>query len=423
MAAAFAHAPGATIPSVPHRHGSDLARAQRAARLIVGQLPWGSSDQPDPRVWHTLGQGLTQCDPLADQLVDWMQAHGTRTAWALVNQAIDQGLAAVPDAPAPLRAFFMQVEHRPDWVNDDLLIEGARVCGLGGRAGMRALAVTGLMAGYQLAAVNQTLLATGALEKGAARRIAETTKWWIDVTEPGAMARSGDGFKSTLRVRIIHAMVRQHVAAQPSWDFADLGQPVNQTDMQATYLGFSTVYLLGMRLVGVPLTRRDKAAVMHLWRYIAWVNGVDPAFLHELQDGERSGMFLLHQNLLTQRMADTDSARLAQALADEPLHRHYGRFGWLKGHVNRAMTLSLARACMGNETLRDLGLPVWNLPWYPLGMIAFNQALHRAARLLPGGRSWLMRRGRAQQRDYLPVLFGQQAPALRDVGAVKVAAH
>ena len=279
------------------------------------------------------------------------------------------------------------------------------------------------MAGYQLAAVNQTLLATGALEKGAARRIAETTKWWIDVTEPGAMVRGGDGFKSTLRVRIIHALVRHHVSEQSTWNEPDLGMPVNQTDMQATYLGFSVVYLLGMKLVGIPLSREDKAAVMHLWRCIAWVNGVDEGLLHDLADGERSGMAWLFKNLLSQRMADADSARLAQALANEPLHRHYPRWGWLMGRFNRAMQLSIARTCMANETLRDLGLPVWTLPWYPLWMMVFNQGLHRVARLLPGGEAWLMKRGRAQQRNYLPVLFGEQAPALRDVGAVRAEVH
>jgi hypothetical protein len=359
---------------------------------------------------------------LADQLVAWMQSAGMRPAWAQVNQAIESGVASVAEAPPALRAFFDRVERLPDWVDEQRLVRGAQVCGLGGRAGMRALAVTGLMAGYQLAAVNQTLLATGALEKGAARRIAETTKWWIDVTEPGAMVRGGDGFKSTLRVRIIHALVRHHVSQQPTWDETDLGLPVNQTDMQATYLGFSVVYLLGMKLVGIPLSAQDKADVMHLWRCIAWVNGVDESLLHDLADGERSGMAWLFKNLLSQRMADADSARLAQALADEPLHRHYPRWGWLMGRFNRSMQLSIARTCMGNETLRDLGLPVWTLPWYPLWMMGFNQTLHRLARLLPGGEAWLMRRGRAQQRDYLPVLFGEQAPALRDVGAVKVKA-
>jgi hypothetical protein len=183
------------------------------------------------------------------------------------------------------------------------------------------------------------------------------------------------------------------------------------------------VYLLGMKLVGIPLSREDKAAVMHLWRYIAWVNGVEEGLLHDVADGERSGMAWLFKNLLSQRMADADSARLAQALAEEPLHRHYPRWGWFMGRFNRSMQLSIARTCLSNETLRDLGLPIWTLPWYPLCMIFFNQTLHRAARLLPGGQAWLMTRGRAQQRDYLPVLFGEQAPALRDVAAVKAGAH
>jgi ER-bound oxygenase mpaB/B'/Rubber oxygenase, catalytic domain len=408
--------------AIPTRHGSDTDRARRAARLIVGQIPPGVSVEPTPAEWAQLGQGLLQGDPWADGLVAWMQATGMGRAWALVNQAIESGIGQLPDAPPPLRAFFEHVERRPDWVDDGQLVQGARVCGLGGRAGMRALAVTGLMAGYQLSAINQTLLATGALEKGAARRIAETTKWWIDVTEPSAMARHGDGFKGTLRVRIIHALVRHHVAAQPTWDASDLGVPVCQTDMQATYLGFSVVYLLGLKLIGVPLSRADKAAVMHLWRYIAWVNGVDERLLHDLVDGERSGMAWLFKNLLSQRMADADSARLACALADEPLQRHYPRWGWLMGRFNRAMQLSIARACMGNDTLRGLGLPLHTLPWYPLWMMAINQPLHRGVGCLPGGREWLMRRGRAQQRDYLPVLFGRQAPGLRDVNAVKVTA-
>lgn len=406
--------------SLPRRHRSDTERAQRAAQLFVTQLAQADRREPTEDEWRALGEGLLAGDPLADQLAAWMQTSGMRQAWEQVNLAIEQGLHAVAKPSPELRAFFEHVEKRPDWVDEALMDHGARVSGLGGRAGMRGLAVTGLMAGYQLAAVNQTLLATGALEKGAARRIAETTKWWIDVTEPGAMARTGAGFKSTLRVRIIHAVVRAHVGRQPTWDWADLGIPVSQTDMQATYLGFSTVYLLALKLVGVPVSPADKAAVMHLWRYIAWVNGVDESRLHDLHEGERSGLQLLYKNLLSQRMADADSARLAQALADEPLHRHYPRWGWLQGRVNRSMQLSLARLCMGNETLRALGLPVWTLPWYPVLMVLFNQTLHRLARALPGGETWLMQRGRAQQRDYLPVLFGQQAPALRDVSAVKV---
>ena len=420
-----ATAPVIDAPALPRRHLSDVARARRAASLIVGQLPRATPEPTEAELRH-IGEGLVLGDEAADRLVDWMHRQGMRETWPRVQQAIEQGVAQLSEPEAELRAFFEAVEARPAWVRDDLLLEGARVCGLGGRAGMRALAVTGLMAGYQLSAVNQALLATGALEKGASRRIAETTKWWIDVTEPGAMARFGDGFKSTLRVRVIHAMVRRQLSQRPNWDAADLGLPVNQTDMQATYLGFSIVYLLGLKLMGIPVRRDEKEAVLHLWRYIAWVNGVREEHLHTpdpLGGGaELAAMRLLHANLLTQRMADADSARLAQALADEPLHRHYARWPALMGRFNRAMQLSIARACMGNETLRGLGLPLWRLPWYPLAMMAFHQPVHRLMRFLPGGREALMAWGRRRQRAYLPVLFGEQAPALRELASVKASA-
>lgn len=420
-----ATAPAIDAPALPRRHLSDVARARRAASLIVGQLPRGTPEPTEAELRH-IGEGLVLGDEAADRLVDWMHRQGMRETWPRVQQAIEQGVARLSEPEAELRAFFEAVEARPAWVRDDLLLEGARVCGLGGRAGMRALAVTGLMAGYQLSAVNQALLATGALEKGASRRIAETTKWWIDVTEPGAMARFGEGFKSTLRVRVIHAMVRRQLSQRPNWDAAYLGLPVNQTDMQATYLGFSIVYLLGLKLMGIPVRRDEKEAVLHLWRYIAWVNGVREEHLHTpdpLGGGaELAAMRLLHANLLTQRMADADSVRLAQALADEPLHRHYARWPALMGRFNRAMQLSIARACMGNDTLRGLGLPLWRLPWYPLAMMAFHQPVHRLMRSLPGGREALMAWGRRRQRAYLPVLFGEQAPALRELASVKASA-
>ena len=41
--------------------------------------------------------------------------------------------------------------------------------------------------------------------------MAETTKWWIDVTREGGLGRFAPGFQTTLRVRVIHAMLRKRV--------------------------------------------------------------------------------------------------------------------------------------------------------------------------------------------------------------------
>ena len=402
-------------PRYPRRHGSDVERARKVAALLLRSLPGGTAPTVTEADWRLYGEGLLVGDPVADTLVAWMHEVGMRQAWPLVNRGIDAGLSAVPEAPEPLRAFLQTVETRPAWVDADRLLQGARVCNLGGLAAMRGLLVTGLMAGYQLAAINQTLLATGALDKGAARRVAETTTWWVHVTTPGSMEPLGEGFRSTVRVRLIHALVRREVGRRPSWDVDDLGVPVSQTDMQITYLGFSVIYLLSMRLVGVWVPAREREDVMHLWRYIAWLMGVQEPFLHELVQGEQSALQHFYKNMVHQRMWDADSARLAQALADEALHRRYDSFAALQGWYNRALQLSFARLCMSPESLQALGLEVPAFAWYPLLVAPVNVALHGVARLVPGGRDWLVRRGQRQQRGYLGTLFGREAPGVRPV--------
>ena len=275
---------------------------------------------------------------------------------------------------------------------------------------MRALRDLGLMAGYQASAINRTLVLTGALKRGPQRRLAETTKWWVDVTQPGGLARFGAGFKTTLQVRLIHAIVRRHVQRLPEWDASYYGLPINQGDMHATYLGFSVIYLIGARALGIPLSQREGAAVMHLWRYTGWLMGLEDQWLHE---SEQAGRLALYQNLLAQAPPDESSRQLGQALMGEPLLRHYPNLVWLRGRLNHALHLSIARAFIGQAGMRSLGLPAGTLPWYPLLSFAPRFAWHGLHRLLPGGRARLVRIGLAEQRDYLGTVFGAQAPEIK----------
>ena len=398
------------LPGLPRRHGADVPAARRTGRtlrwLIRGQDP-----DPSPEQWRALGESLTRVDPPADRLAAWMRAHGLGTTQPLFEQALNLGISEVPDAPPELREFFATVESIPDWVQPKLLLAGAKACHLSGLTGLQVLRDAALMAGYQASAINRTLVLTGSLAKGAQRRVAETTKWWIDCTTCGGLSRFAPGFKSTVRVRLMHALVRQRVQAMPEWDAPSLGLPVNQGDMQATYLGFSVVFLFGQRVMGVPLSRDESEAVMHLWRYIAWLIGVDESLL---LDTEMQGRVALYHNLLSQAPADDSSIALARALADEPLSRHYGNalpwFDRVQGRYEKAKHLSICRYFLGGRGMRALGLPAGVLPWYPVMMVPFTALRHRLMRLLPGGRQALVRQGRAAQQDYLAVLFGSGEP-------------
>ncbi len=388
----------------PSRHGADLAESTRMAerlRLFVKGDP-----RPDEATWHTMGEALRQGDPLADDLVGWMREVGMARAWGMFEQALQAPGTLPDDAPAALRAFVAATRAWPAWVDADLMREGAEALQASGLHGMMVLRDAGLMAGYQAAAINQTLVMTGSLHKGAQRRVAETTAWWLACTEVDGMAPGGPGYAMTLRVRLMHAMVRQQLARSPAWDADKLGLPVNQLDMQATYLAFSVVQLLALKTTGAWLSGRASAAVMHLWRYIGWLMGVDERLLC---DTEQQGRTVLYQNVLSQAPADETSVLLGRALMDEPLHRHYANAPGLRGRFNRARHLSLVAWFVGARGMRALGLPV-TVPWYPvLVMLPFalrSVLLQALPGLMPVWRRW----ARARQRAYLDVLMGAHRP-------------
>ena len=396
--------------NTPERHGIHIHTARKIASPILLTIKDKAAAEPSSIEWQAMGQQLLCGDPLADDVAAWL-ARG-EGQWSDIERALHSDADGVTSLAAPIQAFMQHVRQRPAWLDEHSLIRGCDVVARSGKTGMRILRDFGLMAGYQASAINQTLLKTGALEKGAQRRVAETTKWWMDTTEPGAILPGGTGFVTTLRVRLIHAMVRRQLASRKDWDHKYLGLPVNQLDMQVTYLAFSVMFLLGQRVLGVPVSKQEGADVMHLWRYIGWLMGLDESLL---VDSEQAGRIALYRNLLSQAQADEGSKQLAQALMDEPLERHYPNAQWLRSHWDKEVHLSILRLFVGSQGMRRLGLPPCRWPWYPFIFAPVNAVTHLTLRLLPGGRAFLTRRGRRAQQRMLKILFGDYKPQIRQV--------
>lgn len=405
--------------NIPSRHGSDIPTARKSARMLRRQIR--EDPEPSSERWHALGAGLLQADAPMDRLLEWMHSSGMRSSRTLFEQALEQGVDAIPNAPEPLRHFFEGTVARPSWLDDDLLRTGAEVSQMTGMTGLYALRDAALMPGYRAAGINQTLVQTGTLESGPQRRLARTTKWWLECMQVGGMDRFGDGFRNTLRVRLAHSLVRRKLRQMDEWDSQTWGLPVNQTDMVATQLAFSVLFLAAVRYLGVPITHRESRAVMHLWRYIGWLMGVDERWL---TDDEHSGRVLLYQILLTQAPPDESSWQLGRALMDEPMHRFYPGLTAIRGRYERARHLSINRLFLGGRGMRELGLPAYVPPWYPALSAPLNLLWHTTHRLTPAGRTRLIRRGRDAQLDYLKVLFGEERPGIRvSTVAVESSSH
>ncbi|MCK5874833.1 MAG: DUF2236 domain-containing protein [Alcanivoracaceae bacterium] len=399
----------AEVRPVPRRvrpfEGTQLRRTP-FMKLMMGRDPSPTRDE-----YNEMVAALWQGDAPMDALLDWMYEIGPREGRKLYEQALERGIDSIADAPKPLRDFFRMIERTPSWVDHALIEDGVSFIHRTGLAGPYVLRDFALMGGYLLSGFNHALVMTGALNKGAAQRIAETGKWWVDCTEHDGLSRFGVGFKTTLRVRMVHGMVRRHLPTRPEWDNSEWGIPVNQTDMLATYLAFGPIMLVGMRAMGIPVTPHESKAVMHLWKYAAWLMGVEDKWL---VDGERDGLVRLYQTFLTQSRADWTSAELGRALSEEPLQR---QFSWGKylpplQEIRRKMFyhqhLSNSSLFLNRQQMRKLGLPDNVLPWFPLLTMAPRFASYSLQRFNPLLKRRLEREGRKVQLAALQSMWGDK---------------
>lgn len=315
-------------------------------------------------------------DPLADGVVTMIQRLPTGEGRRLFETAVEHGIDALDDPPAELVAFFEQVDTRPYWLDDDKIELAIRVSMRTGLWGIGfALPGLALTGGYLASKADKPLVGTGDLRRMAPRRLNETATWYIDVTSPGGLERFAAGFTGTLRVRLMHAIVRSAMCRRPDWDFEQWDHPLNQAQMSGTVMLFSLANLVGCQAMGLRFSAREREAVYHLWRYIGQLMGVDPELM-PANEPDTWRLFWLQAD--TEFLPDEDSLKLAQALHGDQDDDDAAM------RVARAMLSSYSRLVLGNRNADQLGLAD-NKPMQAavLGISAVNRVLE-LPRLLPG---------------------------------------
>ena len=393
--------------NIPARHPATPLAVPAVVRMFAQLM---GLREPTPEQWRRLGERLTVGDESMDGLAEWMSSAGMQQVRILFDRAASEGIDNVPEAPEPLREFFIGVESAPDWVDWDKVRKGQRALRRGGADGMYIARDVSLLGGYQFSGFNKTLLRTGALEKGSNQRFAETMQWAMDVIADGGLVPCGIGYRSTLRVRLIHAFVRRHVAAMPDWRSDEWGLPVNQTDMAATLVGALIAPPAGAMGMGIVPAPGDLDAIAHLTRYVGWLIGVQDEWLpHNFRDGIR----VLFHTATALSIPDDSTQQLSVPMAEDPLSWHYRGARGLRRRLAWAQHLSVTSGFLGPRAMRTLGLS-YVLPWYPLLRIPVNVGRSVAAIALPGGRDRAATRGQREQKALLRTIIGDGEAKIGD---------
>jgi hypothetical protein len=383
-----------TAARFPTRFREAEARSRRLGRPLRIAARIGSLDED---LMQRVGEKMLERDELGARLADAMRLRAGdpgRVTSKDFRTALEHGLEAVADPAPALVEFFGTVSTPPDWVDWDLLARGARVYRRFGQNAADILIVLSLIGGYRFGGPTDLLVATGGLSGDATvLRLAETQKWTVSLSVPGALRPGGEAWRLTLHVRAMHALVNNRFT--PEWDVERWGLPINQADQASTLGLFDAVVLLGVRALGVPVSRADSRAVMHLWKYVGWLMGVDEDWL---VDSERERHRLNYHVLMAQAGISEAGPKLTRAIVDAQRDLDWGRFPRLRGWVARERLLSLMTVLLGPPSMTELGVPL-RPPWVVAYLVPLNVLRYRVLGRLPGGKRRLERWGvRASER-------------------------
>lgn len=385
--------PETALPSDAELAALQLAAdplADQAIAEILGPWPAQGADAGAPQ-W----QRLATVNILLGQWTDNAAVAGWRAplgpVQGMVSGAPAEGVVDAPMAEA-LDRYVAAARALPGWADmaqveraEQLFMEhGALSCIL--------LFCASLPECYVVPDLSSVLHTTGQLEQNTEYRIRSTAAMIFPVMLRGGLGPQGAGVAQTLKVRLIHATVRNLIlrgspqaAAEAlrrgdsawvppapgplpagrgglfqalharGWDTANDGLPCNQEELGYTLLTFGYVFLRSLRRLGIGLTARDEAAYLHAWNVAGHVLGIDRAVMVGTMDDGQRLMARMQARGRAHAFVPDPRPALGQAL----MHTMEKSLPW---EIAKPFPRLMTRYLCGPETAGDLGLQ-GSTPW------------------------------------------------------------
>ena len=305
-------------------------------------------------------------DPQADAVAAYLDGLPRAESVEIIRQAMespedDHLLRQHP----PVRDFILSIDQTPDWVDPDAF---HAAYGLFHRNSHLVLA--GMLGGVLVEGfstnISRSFFITGRLRDSGVRRLRQNNRHMVEIFMPGGLERSGDGWKLSVRIRLIHARVRNLLLRSDDWDVEAWGTPVSAAHLAFAIAAFSARLLKHLEALGGSFNDEEKASFMQVWRYSGHLMGIPDTIL--FQD-ETQALRMFEIGGICEPPADLESIVMAHALI-----RAASRVVGITDH-ERARKITryvyrVSRALIGSGLADELNYPpaptFGVLPWFRL---------------------------------------------------------
>ena len=218
-------------------------------------------------------------DPAADELVASLASLRPDESARLIRNAMnDPDDGALRGAPSTLREFFRAIEAAPPWVDHAAFMPGIRMFHRNSRLVLAGMVGGSLVEGFTTN-ISKSFFITGKLRSQGLRRLQQNNRHMMEIFLPGGLERYGDGWKLSVRIRLVHAQVRLLLRDATDWDTAAWGVPISAAHLGLAISAFSARLLKHLKSLGGAFDDDERRSFMQVWRYSGFLMGIPDTIL------------------------------------------------------------------------------------------------------------------------------------------------
>ncbi len=351
-------------PKVP----SDYVSGYEKARLVDPEMA-------DNYVAHT-----TIGDPDADPVVDLLFSMEAAERDRLVQGCMDQDEPIMRDAPELVRNFFEKLDETPEWF--DRSRTGAGVRGFHANLDLVLQAfVAGVLVEGFTSYISKPFVITGRLREQGVRRLTQNNRHVLEIFLPDGLERYADGWKLSVRIRLIHAQIRRLLLRSDDWDIGAWGMPLSAAHLGFAAANFSARLLMHSERMGAAFSKEEREGFMHIWRYSAHLMGIPDALLW---NDEGEALKLYDIGFMCEPPIDFESIIMANSLVNA-VPAVVGITDSDEREKLAKLVYTVSRALIGDDLADQLRFPRHRV-WGVLPLLRMRARYARTKRrVFPGG--------------------------------------
>jgi hypothetical protein len=311
-------------------------------------------------------------DPPADELMAELSELEPGALREHLQAGMEQDEEALKRAPAAVREFFDGIAP-PEWVDESEFATGIRMFHRNSKVILAAFVGGVLIEGFATN-IAKSFFITGRVRDQGIRRLQQNNRHLVEAFMPGGLDRYGDGWKLSVRIRLIHAQVRRLLRESDDWDMDAWGLPLSAAHLGFALTAFSARLLKHMKHLGARYSDEERVSFMAIWRYVGYLMGIPETMLFR-HEAEALKLFDIGNicepepgvESISMSNSLVNSAPLLAEITDPDDRRKFSKYIY-----------AVSRAVIGDELADRLKYP----PTSTLGVLAWFRLQQRFERIM-----------------------------------------